>query len=104
MRRSPLIQAATVAFHAAVLWTSRAVTRRDTPMPLAEAQPKRSLDLFWVSLVIAAVVLALWHIVAVLISNTSLREALQVSGLAFLTMLRAFILIALASVILVPSR
>jgi NitT/TauT family transport system permease protein len=102
MRRSRLIKAATVAFHAAVLWTSRAVERRDTPLPPSEAQPKRSLDLLWVSLVIAAVVLGLWHIVAVLIANTSLREALQVCGLAFLTMLRVFILIALASLIWVP--
>src|SRR5229473_4160840 len=102
MRRSRLIQAATVAFHAAVLWTSRAVKRRDTPLPQTMALPKRSLDLFWVSLVIAAVVLGLWHIVAVLIANTSLREALQVCGLAFLTMLRVFILIVLASLIWVP--
>src|ERR1700720_2302245 len=59
MRRSRLIKAATVAFHAGVLWTSRAVKRTDTPTPLAEAQPTRSLDLFWVSLVVAAVVLGL---------------------------------------------
>src|ERR1700736_466970 len=102
MRRSRLIQAATVAFHAAVLWTSRAVKRRDMPLPEATAQPKRSLDLLWVSLVIGAVVLGVWHIVAVLIVNTSLREALLVCGLAFLTMLRVFILIGLASVIWVP--
>src|SRR6202790_243512 len=50
MRRSRLIQAATVAFHAAVLWTSRAVKRRETPLPQAMAHPKRSLDLLWVSL------------------------------------------------------
>src|ERR1700722_333756 len=103
MRRSRLITAATVAFHAAVLWTSRAVKRRDTPLPQVEARPKRSLDLLWVSLVIAAVVLGLWHIVAVLIANTPLREAMQVCGLAFLTMLRVFILIVLASLIWVPT-
>src|SRR5450432_2771952 len=40
MRRSRLIKAATVAFHAAVLWTSRAVKRRDVPRPEAVA-PKR---------------------------------------------------------------
>src|SRR5450631_2387435 len=102
MRRSRLVKAATVAFHAAVLWTSRAVQRRDTPTPLAEERPKRSLDLLWVSLIVAAVVLALWHIVAVLIANTPLREPLHVCGLAFLTMLRVFILIALASLIWVP--
>ncbi len=102
MRRSRLIQAATVAFHAGVLWTSRAVKRSDAPLPEESARPKRSLDILWVSLIIAAVVLGLWHIVLVLIKNTPLREALQVSGLATLTMLRVFILIALASLIWVP--
>jgi len=51
---------------------------------------------------IAAVVLGLWHIVWVLIKNTPLQEALNVCGLASLTMLRVFILIALASLVWVP--
>jgi NitT/TauT family transport system permease protein len=103
MRRSRLVQAMTVAFHTAVLWTSRAVRLTDQ-IPVAAEEPhrKRSLDVVWVSLLVAVLVLALWHIVAVLIANTSLREALQVSWLAVLTMLRVFILIALASVIWVP--
>ena len=100
MRRSRLIQGATLAFHAAVLWTSRAVTRSDEPV--VAAAPRRSLDLMWVSLMVAAVVLGLWHIVWVLIKNTSAREALEVCGLATLTMLRVFILIALASCVWVP--
>jgi NitT/TauT family transport system permease protein len=102
MRRSRLVQAATVAFHAAVLWTSRAVKRSDRPRPEADARPKRSLDLLWVSLLVGAVVLGLWHIVAVLILNTSAGEALQVGGLALLTMVRVFILIGLASLVWVP--
>ena len=102
MRRSSLIHAATVAFHAAVLWTGRVVKRTDSPKLDVEVRPKRSLDLLWILLVVLAVVLGLWHIVAVLIANTSLQEALQVSGLAVLTMLRVFILIALASLIWVP--
>src|ERR1700676_4218092 len=102
MRRSRLILAATVAFHAAVLWTSRAVKRTDKPPVEMAPAPKRSLDLLWVSLVVAAVVLGLWHIALVLIKNTPLREALAVCGLATLTMLRVFILIALASLIWVP--
>ena len=102
MRRSRLITAATVAFHSAVLWTSRAVKRSDAPVIAVSTRPKRSFDLLWVSLVVAAVVLGLWHIVSVLLANTSWHEALQVSGLALLTMLRVFILIALASLIWVP--
>jgi NitT/TauT family transport system permease protein len=103
MRRSRIIQAATLAFHAAVMFTSRAVKRRDEQAVEEVARkPRRSLDLLWVLLIVAAVVLGLWHIVVVLIQNTPLREALQVCGLATLTMLRVFILIALASVIWVP--
>jgi len=103
MRRSRIVQAATVVFNAAVLWTSRAVKRREAPAADMPAQPpKRSLDLLWVSLVVVVVVLGLWHIVAVLIANTPLREALHVCGLAIITMLRVFILIALASLVWVP--
>src|SRR5277367_1587997 len=97
MRRSRLIQAATVAFNSAVLWTSRAVKRTDRPALAAAAGPKRSLDFLWVSLVVAAVVAGLWHIVWVLIKNTPIKEALHVCALATFTMLRVFILIALAS-------
>jgi NitT/TauT family transport system permease protein len=102
MRRSRLIQAATVAFHTAVMFTSRAVKRRDEPVKARADKPRRSLDLLWVILIVAAVVAGLWHIVVVLIQNTKLVEALQVCGLAALTMLRVFVLIALASVVWVP--
>src|SRR6201996_5650000 len=46
MRRSRILQAATVAFHAAVMFTSRAVKRKDEPpVPEAAKSPRRSLDL-----------------------------------------------------------
>ena len=102
MRRSRLVQAATIAFHAAVLWTSRAVRLTDVQVQPVERKRGRSYDLLWVLLVAAAVVLGLWHLVASLISATSLHEALQVCGLAVLTMIRVFLLIALASLIWVP--
>ena len=103
MRRSRLIQAATLFFHSTVMLTSRAIKRRDdAPVQPLSVRPRRSLDLLWVSLIVAAVVLGLWHIVVVLIKNTPLREALQVCGLAGITMPRVFILIALASLIWVP--
>jgi NitT/TauT family transport system permease protein len=102
MRRSRLIQTASLAFHSIVMFTSRAVKRRDEPLEPPENRPKRSLDLLWVLLIVVAVVAGLWHIVVVLIQNTSWREALQVCALATLTMLRVFILIALASLLWVP--
>jgi NitT/TauT family transport system permease protein len=102
MRRSKLITAATVAFHQTVLWTSRMVRRKDRVREAETPRKKRSLDLVWVSLIVVAVVAGLWHIVWVLIKNTPLQEAVQVAGLAFLTMLRVFVLIALASLVWVP--
>ena len=102
MRRSRVIQAATIAFHAAVLWTSRAVRITDVQVQQVQQKRGRSYDLLWVLLVAAAVVLGLWHLVASLISATSLHEALQVCGLAVLTMIRVFLLITLASIIWVP--
>ena len=102
MQRSRVVQATTVAFHAAVLWTSRAVKRSDTPQPEAAPVKRRSFDLLWVSLIVLALVASLWHIFVVLIRQTPLAEALQVFGLALLTMVRVFVLIAMASIIWVP--
>jgi NitT/TauT family transport system permease protein len=102
MRRSRFITAATLAFDAAVLWTSRLVQRADAPAVEVVQGPKRSLDLLWVSLLVVAVVLGLWHLVAGLIADTSTAEALHVCGLACITMVRVFVLIALASLVWVP--
>src|SRR5271165_2068782 len=47
MRRSKLIQAGKLAFHAAVLWTSRAVPHADAERIDAPRGSRRSLDLLW---------------------------------------------------------
>src|SRR5665213_3392967 len=48
MQRSRIMQAATLAFHAAVMFTSRAVKRRDDePRQPVSDKPKRSLDWLW---------------------------------------------------------
>ena len=68
-----------------------------------EDRPKRRrLDLLWVSLLVVAVAAGLWHLLAVLVANTPLKEALHVCGLACITMVRVFVLIALASAVWVP--
>jgi hypothetical protein len=56
-------------FTAAVLWTSRAVKRSDAPAIAVSTRPKRSSICCGCSLVVAAVVLGLWHIVAVLLKH-----------------------------------
>ncbi len=101
MRRSRLIGGLTLAFHSLVLWTSRAVPQ-SAPVPAPTQQTARHWDLLWFALLLGIIVLALWHIVYVLIANTAIDEAMQVCGLALLTMLRVFVLIAVASLIWVP--
>jgi NitT/TauT family transport system permease protein len=102
MRRSRIIKGATLGFHKAVFWTSRLVKRTDKDIVEVDRPKRRSLDRLWVSLLVLAVGAGLWHILAVLVANTPLKEALSVCGLACITMIRVFILIALASAVWVP--
>ncbi len=101
MRRSRIIGAMTTLFHGAVRATTRAMPRRDVSSSNSR-KSKRGFDLLWIAVIGIFVVGALWHIVYVLVSNTSLSEALSVGQLALVTMLRVFVLIALASVVWVP--
>ncbi|HUN76726.1 MAG TPA: ABC transporter permease subunit [Steroidobacteraceae bacterium] len=102
MQRSRLISSVTDAFYAGVRWTSWAMPiGRSTPRAHAAAgQGKR--DWAWIIVIGALMAFGLWHIVRTLIIGTTLHEVLEVCGLAFLTMLRVFVLIALASLIWVP--
>jgi len=101
MRRSRLIGAMRVFFRATLRWTSLLVSRRNAVLSYATQATRRS-DTLWIVLVVAAVVFALWHIIYMLIANTSIGEAVAVCGLALLTMLRVLILITLASLVWVP--
>jgi NitT/TauT family transport system permease protein len=89
-------------FYAVVRWTSRKAPRPTALVALANAGTGRRSDLLWFSLVVLLVGLAIWRIAGMLIGETSAHEALQVAGLALITMLRVMILIALASVFWVP--
>jgi NitT/TauT family transport system permease protein len=100
MRRSRLVGMLQMLFYMAVRWTTRRI-----PLPELAAAPshsKRKLDLVWFAVLVIVVVLALWHIVYVLFAQTTGREALNVAGLALITMLRVMVLIALASLGWVP--
>ena len=101
-RRSRLLSAAGDAFYAGVRWTSfkLPVARQRAGRAAAAAGIKR--DRLFVILIAACVALGLYPIVVKLIGGTSVREALQVCGLALITMVRVFVFIALASVVWVP--
>jgi NitT/TauT family transport system permease protein len=101
MRRSQLLRGVAVFFHNVMLWTSWAVPRREH-VKTHNPRPALRTDLLWLAGGVAVVVLALWHIVSVLITNTPVSEAINVAGLALITMVRVFVLIGLASLLWVP--
>ncbi|MEO7774762.1 MAG: ABC transporter permease subunit [Steroidobacteraceae bacterium] len=101
LRRSRLMGALNVVFYATIRWTSwRFRIRRTSSRPAAHLRRRR--DLPWLVLVASAAAFGAWHIGLMLVSHTSVSEAIDVIGLALLTMLRVFVLIALASLIWVP--
>jgi NitT/TauT family transport system permease protein len=102
MRRSRVIGAATKAFHAIVRFTSHPARAHSSNTQQGSRPQSRRRDILWLALVVAAAVLALWRLAIPLVAQTSLREAIEVCGLALLTMVRVFVLIALASLIWVP--
>jgi NitT/TauT family transport system permease protein len=102
MRRSRVIGAATTAFYAVVRFTSRPGRARSSYTQHASRPQSRRRDIFWLTLVLAAAALAFWRLGMPLVAQTSVREGAEVCSLALLTMLRVFVLIALASLIWVP--
>jgi NitT/TauT family transport system permease protein len=102
MQRSRIMSALRTLFYAIVRWTSRKTPRPQALVALARAGTGRRGDLLWFVLLLLLVGLALWRIGRMLFGETSAHEALQVAGLATITMLRVLILIALASLLWVP--
>jgi NitT/TauT family transport system permease protein len=103
MQRSRLVSLASAAFDSAVRWTSWAmpVGKKDLS---AVSRRSRSVfrDIVWIAVLAALLVPALWHLLRLLLQQTTLDEAVHVSELALVTMVRVFVLIALASVVWVP--
>jgi NitT/TauT family transport system permease protein len=103
MQRSRLLSLITDGFFALVRWSS-------SKLPVAKSGGRRAgkghdntlRDRVFLGVIIAVVVLGLWHIAVNLIASTTVAEALKVCGLALITMVRVFIFIAIASVIWVP--
>ncbi|HTY51135.1 MAG TPA: ABC transporter permease subunit [Steroidobacteraceae bacterium] len=103
MQRSRLLGLASDAFLAAVRWSSRAVPLgSEAASSRQRRQAARRRDRLFLGVVVVLVAWGLWHIVGKLVADTSAREAGQVCGLALITMVRVFVLIALSSLVWVP--
>jgi NitT/TauT family transport system permease protein len=101
LRKSRWIAACAAIFNGLVRLTSRASGKVDRATRVAP-RVGRHMDLLWFALIVGAAALALWNVANVLVANTALAEAIHVAGLALLTMLRVFVLIALATLVWVP--
>jgi NitT/TauT family transport system permease protein len=102
MRRSRIVSALTAGFYATVRWTSWALPRPKKIIPRLPQTVNRRMDLLWFAVLVLVVGWAAWKIAVVLIASTSRSEIAHVAGLASFTMVRVFVLIAIASVIWVP--
>ncbi len=102
MQHSRIIARMRELFFAFVRWTGRRTPRPPGLATLARVGSDRRAGVIWFSVLVVVLALALWRIAAMLIGATTGSEALEVIGLAAITMLRVVILIALASLLWVP--
>jgi NitT/TauT family transport system permease protein len=100
MRRSRVVNAVTAAFN---MFVRRTAWRRAVSTVQIRLQPNPRTDAVAQFCAGALLFAGLWHLGATLIHSTTLAEAWSVVKLAFITMLRVFVLIALASAIWLPA-
>ena len=102
MQRSRVVGGLRLLFFAIVRRTSRTAPRSGTLASLARVGTGKRTGLVWFIMLALLLGLAVWRIAAMLIGKTSLHQALEVAGLATITMLRVVILVFLASLLWVP--
>ena len=103
IRRSRLIDATAVPFKAALQWSYRLAAPPPVHLPL----PRFRLwplagDLFWYGSLLALISYALWRVILFLGQSISWPEAFNALLLGLATMVRVFVLIALASALWTP--
>lgn len=104
LRQSRLLSLATAPLAAAWGWTYRAFPK---PSKAASANPtsirnERWLGRLWYTAIVTIALVALWKIAGFVLSGVALPEVGAAALLGLATMVRVFVLIALASVIWVP--
>ena len=103
LRRSELIDAIAAPFRRALRWSYGLAPPREVPLP-GKKSPivSRLVDVAWYSALALLVAYALWRAVTFVGAGVTWHEVLYATGLGFITMLRVFVLIALASAIWTP--
>ena len=103
LRRSELIEAMAAPFRAALRWSYRLSPPR--PIALAgKGNPfaSRLTDIVWYAAIAALAAYALWRAIAFITAGVSWHDAAVATGLGLITMVRVFVLIAIASAIWTP--
>jgi NitT/TauT family transport system permease protein len=102
LRRSELMDAVAHPFRAALRWSYRIAP--PTVTFSSQKNPRLALagDIAWYGLLFLLTAYTLWQAFHFVSVGTSWRDLLAVIGLGFITMIRVFVLIALASVIWTP--
>jgi len=104
LRRSRLVALAVAPLAKAWRWTYTAFpasARANPPRP-PSARTARWLDVIWYAVIAAMTVTAIWKISVFVLAGVSPSEVATAMLLGLATMVRVFVLIALASVIWVP--
>ncbi len=103
LRRSELFDAAAAPFRTALRWSYRLAPPRPVTLPGTKGPlAGRLADIVWYAALAALVIYALWRAGSFIAAGVTWHEAFFATGLGFITMLRVFVLIAIASAIWTP--
>jgi NitT/TauT family transport system permease protein len=104
LRRSRLVAEATAPLGAAWRWTYRVVPKPARPAAATVNRKRKALllDRIWILAIAGIGLFVLWYIIRFLATGVTLSDAGTAVLLGFATMIRVFVLIAIASIIWVP--
>ncbi len=102
-RRSRIIDSAATPFKKALRWSYRLAAPAPVRLPLPRSGPwARAGDVVWYGLLLALIYYAIWRVIRFVGQSISWPDVFNAGLLGVATMMRVFVLIALASVIWTP--
>ncbi|HEY1613302.1 MAG TPA: ABC transporter permease subunit [Rhizomicrobium sp.] len=103
LRRSELMDAIAAPFRRALRWSYRIAPPPEMALTArSNTLTSRLIDLAWYAVLAAIALYAVWRAGTFLIAGVTWHEALYATGLGLITMVRVFVLIAIASAIWTP--
>ncbi|WP_116813261.1 ABC transporter permease [Steroidobacter cummioxidans] len=100
--RSRLIRGVMQMLRTLAQWTNRMVPRVPSTRTSLPSRTRGLADVFWLSVIVIALIVISWRGARGLLAHMSWSDVLEVLELGAITMLRVFVLIAIASLVWVP--